>query len=152
MKECYPASMRDQGECTPWFNRFGHPTHYLVRVVVNRELPEDDITGFAQIRSFKFASNIHLVIPVWYRKHFACRSGEGCKKEKGWAPIVLLRYLLEVGILESVTIEEAIVSLTKQTKVWLPRNRDISCAIIDKFTQGGKIDEKCLTHRLVTDE
>ncbi|CAG8484282.1 24704_t:CDS:2 [Cetraspora pellucida] len=105
MKKCYPASMRDQGECTPWFNRFGHPTHYLVRVAVNEELPEDDITGFAQ-----------------------------------------------VGILESVTIGEAIISLTKQTKVWLPRNRDISCAIIDKFTQGGKIDEKHLTHRLVTDE
>ncbi|CAG8806356.1 4864_t:CDS:2, partial [Racocetra fulgida] len=105
MKECYPASMRGQGECTPWFNRFGHPTHYLVRVAVNGELPEDDITGFAQ-----------------------------------------------VGILESVTIGEAIISLTKQTKVWLPRNRDISCAIIGKFTQGGKIDEKRLTHRLVTDE
>ncbi|CAG8699213.1 9201_t:CDS:2, partial [Racocetra persica] len=101
MKECYPA------------------------IAVNRELPEDDIAGFAQIRSFKFASNIHSVIPVWYRKHFACRSGEGCGKEKGWAPI---------------------------TKVWLPRNRDISCAIIGKFTQGGKIDEKRLTHRLVTDE
>ncbi|CAG8818581.1 32452_t:CDS:2, partial [Racocetra persica] len=63
-KEYYPASMRGQGECTPWFNRFGHPTHYLVRVAVNGELPEDDITGFAQIRSFKFASNIHSVIPV----------------------------------------------------------------------------------------
>ncbi|CAG8804042.1 5353_t:CDS:2, partial [Racocetra persica] len=120
MKECYPASMRGQGEYTPWFNRFRYSTHYLVRVA--------------------------------YRKHFACRSGEGCGKEKGWAPIVLLRYLLEVGILESVTIREAIIFLTKQTKVWLPRNRDISCAIIGKFTQGGKIDEKRLTHRLVTDE
>ncbi|CAG8529332.1 122_t:CDS:10, partial [Cetraspora pellucida] len=96
MKECYPASMRGQGECTPWFNRFGHPTHYLVRVVINRELPEDDITGFAQVRSFKFASNIHSAIPVWYGKYFACRSEEGCGKEKGWAPIVLLQYLLEV--------------------------------------------------------
>ncbi|CAG8675940.1 979_t:CDS:10 [Cetraspora pellucida] len=105
MKECYPASMRGQGECTPWFNRFGHPIHYLVRVAVNGELPEDDITRFVQI-----------------------------------------------GILESVTNKEAIISLTKQTKVWLPRSQDISCAIIGKFTQGGKIDEKCLTHRLVTDE
>ncbi|CAG8810355.1 8111_t:CDS:2, partial [Racocetra persica] len=104
------------GECTPWFNRFGHPTHYLVRVAVNRELSEDDITRFAQVRSFKFALNIHSVIPIWYRKHFAYRSGEGCGKEKGWAPIVLLQYLLEVGILESVTIGEAIISLTKQTK------------------------------------
>ncbi|CAG8505861.1 4226_t:CDS:2, partial [Cetraspora pellucida] len=143
MKECYLASMRGQGKCTPWFNRFRHPTHYFVRVVVNGELPENDITGFAQIRSFKFASNIHSVIPV---------CGEGCGKEKEWAPIVLLRYLFEVGILESVTIEEAIISLTKQTKVWLPRNRDISCAIINKFTQGGKINKKCLTYQLVTNE
>ncbi|RHZ44471.1 hypothetical protein Glove_724g33 [Diversispora epigaea] len=152
MKECYPASMRGQGECTSWFNRFGHPTHYLVKVAVNDELPQEDITGFAQVRSFKFASNIHPVIPVWYGKHFACRSGEGCAKNKGWALIVLLRYLLEVGILENLTIGEAIISLTQQTKVWLPENRDISCAIIGKFTQGGKIDEKRLTHRLVMDE
>ncbi|CAG8844406.1 27819_t:CDS:1, partial [Racocetra persica] len=83
MKECYLASMRGKGEYTPWFNRFGYPSHYLVRVVVNEELPEDDIAGFAHIRSFKFASNIYSVIPIWYRKHFACRSGEGYEKEKG---------------------------------------------------------------------
>lgn len=90
MKECYPASMRGQGECSPWFKRFGHPTHHLVRVAVNGELPQDDITGFVQVRSFKFVSNIHQAIPVWYGKHFACRSGEGCGKAKGWTPIVLL--------------------------------------------------------------
>ncbi|CAG8739515.1 23198_t:CDS:2, partial [Racocetra persica] len=56
MKECYPA------------------------IAVNGELPQDDITGFVQIRSFKFVFNIHLAIPVWYGKHFACRSGEGCGK------------------------------------------------------------------------
>jgi hypothetical protein len=135
IKECYPASMRSQGECSPWFKRFGHPTHHLVRVAVEEELPPDDITGFVQVRSFRFVSNIHSVIPVWYGKHFTCRSGEGCGKTKGWISIVLLRYLLEAGILESVTIGEAIISLTKQTKVWLPKNRDISCAIIGKFTQ-----------------
>src|SRR5436190_22469605 len=113
---------------------------------------DDDITGFAQVRSFRFVSNIHSAIPVWYGKHFACRSGEGCGKTKGWTPIVLLRYLLEAGILESVTIGEAIISLTKQTKVWLPKNRDISCAIIGKFTQGNKVEEKRLTHRVVIDE
>ncbi|CAG8795186.1 11424_t:CDS:2, partial [Racocetra persica] len=48
IKECYPASMRGQEEYTPWFNRFRHLSHYLVRVVVNGELPEDDITEFAQ--------------------------------------------------------------------------------------------------------
>ncbi|CAG8807351.1 29075_t:CDS:2, partial [Racocetra persica] len=42
------ASMRGQGEYTPWFNRFKHPTHYLVRVAVNGELPNDNITRFAQ--------------------------------------------------------------------------------------------------------
>ena len=152
MKECYPASMRGQGECSPWFKRFGHPTHHLVRVAVNGELPPDDIIGFAQVRSFRFVSNIHSAIPVWYGKHFACRGGEGCGKTKGWTPIVLLRYLLEAGILESVTIGEAIISLTKQTKVWLPKNRDISCAIIGKFTQGNKVEEKRLTHRVVIDE
>jgi len=84
MKECYPASMRDQGECSPWFKRFGHPTHHLVRVAVNGELPQDDdITGFAQVRTFKFVPNIYPAIPVWYGKHFACRSGEGCGKTKG---------------------------------------------------------------------
>jgi len=119
---------------------------------VNGELPKDDITGFAQVRSFKCIPNIHQAISAWYGKHFVCRSGGGCGKVKGWAPIVLLRYLLEVGILESVTIGEAIISLTKQTKVWLPKNRDISCAIIGKYTQGGKIDEKRLTHRLVINE
>ncbi|CAG8480295.1 19201_t:CDS:2, partial [Racocetra fulgida] len=108
--------------------RFGHPTHHLVRVAVNGELPQDDITRFAQIRSFKFVPNIHSAIPVWYRKHFACRSGEGCGKAKGWTPIVLLRYLLEAGILESITIGEG------------------------KFTQGNKVEEKRLTHRVVIDE
>ncbi|CAG8845535.1 15362_t:CDS:2, partial [Racocetra persica] len=58
IKECYPA------------------------IAVNRELPEDDITRFVQIRSFKFASNIYSAISVWYGKHFAYRSGEGCGKEK----------------------------------------------------------------------
>ena len=73
MKECYPASMRGQGECSPWFKRFGHPTHHLVRVVVNGELPQDDdITEFAQVRTFKFVPNIHPAIPVWYGKHFTC--------------------------------------------------------------------------------
>ncbi|CAG8791235.1 23587_t:CDS:2, partial [Racocetra persica] len=105
-----------QRECAPWFNRFGHPTHHLVQVAVNEKLHQDGITRFAQVNSFKFTSNIYSVILVWYRKYFACHSGKGCGKEKGWAPIVLLRYLFEVGILESVTIGEAIISLTKQTK------------------------------------
>ncbi|CAG8765447.1 16365_t:CDS:10, partial [Gigaspora margarita] len=121
-------------------------------VAVNGKLPKDDITGFAQVRSFKFAPNIHPVIPVWYEKHFACRDGDGYIKEKGWAPIVLLQYLFGASILEDLMVGEVIIFLTKQTKVWLPNNRDISCAIIGKFIQGSKIDKKHLTHRLVTDE
>ncbi|CAG8845516.1 12144_t:CDS:2, partial [Gigaspora margarita] len=79
MKSCYPASICGQGECSLWFNRFGHPTHYLVRVAVNGKLPKDNITGFAQ-----------------------------------------------AAILEDLTVGE--------------------------FIQGSKIDEKRLTHQLVTDE
>ncbi|GBC00886.1 hypothetical protein RclHR1_00040037 [Rhizophagus clarus] len=78
--------------------------------------------------------------------------GKGCKKTKDWAPIVLLRYLLERNILESITIGEAIISLDQQRKVWLPDNRDISCAIIGKFTQGIKADEKRLMRQLVIDK
>ncbi|CAG8628717.1 23401_t:CDS:10 [Gigaspora margarita] len=141
-----------QEEYAPWFNQFGYPTYHLVQVAVNGKLPKDDITGFAQVRSFKFAPNIHPVIPVWYGKHFACQGRDGCIKEKGWAPIVLLQYLLGAGILEDLTVREVIISLTKQTKVWLLNNQDISCVIIDKFIQGSKIDEKRLTHQLVTDE
>ena len=36
-------------------------------------------------------------------------------------------------------------------KIWLPKNWDISCAIIGKFTQGNKVEEKCLTHWIVID-
>jgi hypothetical protein len=111
---------------------------------MNGELPPDDITGFAQVSSFRFVSNIHSAIPVWYGKHFACRSGEGCGKTKGWTPIVLLQYLLEAGILKSVTIGEAIISLTKQTKVWLPKNRDISCAIIGNSHKEIKLKKSAL--------
>ncbi|CAG8836348.1 27841_t:CDS:2, partial [Racocetra persica] len=106
MKECYPASMRGQREYTPWFNRFRHPTHYLVRVAVNGELPENNITGFVQ----RFPSDTENILHVEVEKDMG-------KKKDG--------HLL---------------------------NRNISCAIIDKFTQGGKINEKRLTHRLVTDE
>ncbi|CAB5381272.1 unnamed protein product [Rhizophagus irregularis] len=120
MKECYPASIRGQGECSPWFKQFGHLTYHFVQVAVEGELPSNDITGFVQT--------------------------------KGWTPIILLRYLLEAGILKSVTIGEAIISFTKQTKGWLPKNWDISCAIIEKFTQGNKVKEKRLIHQVVIDE
>ncbi|CAB5127988.1 unnamed protein product [Rhizophagus irregularis] len=87
MKECYPASIRGQGECSPWFKQFGHLTYHFVQVAVEGELPSNDITGFVQ-----------------------------------------------------------------QTKGWLPKNWDISCAIIEKFTQGNKVKEKRLIHQVVIDE
>ena len=34
----------------------------------------------------------------------------------------------------------------------MPKNRDISCAIIGKFIQGNKFEEKRLTHRVVIDK
>ncbi len=34
----------------------------------------------------------------------------------------------------------------------MPKNWDISCAIIGKFTQGNKVEEKHLTHQIVIDE
>ena len=34
----------------------------------------------------------------------------------------------------------------------MPKNQDISCAIIGKFTQEKKIEEKRLTYRVVIDE
>ncbi|MEW8689386.1 MAG: hypothetical protein AB2556_26480, partial [Candidatus Thiodiazotropha sp.] len=35
MKACYPASFRGMGEAKPYFERFGHPTHRMVRVAIN---------------------------------------------------------------------------------------------------------------------
>ncbi|CAG8841726.1 7151_t:CDS:2, partial [Racocetra persica] len=93
------ANMRGQGEYTPWFNRFGHPTHYLVRVA-------------------RFTSSTENILHVEVENDVR-------KKKDGH-----LLYFYDIFL----------------------RNRDISCAIIGKFTQGGKIDEKRLTHRLVTDE
>ncbi|CAI2190071.1 5451_t:CDS:2 [Funneliformis geosporum] len=110
MKECYLASMRGQEECSPWFKRFGHPTHHLIRVAVNENCHKMTIQDLC--------------------------SGKGCGKTKGWTSIVLLQYLLKAVILKSIIIGEAIISLTKQIK----------------FTQGNKVEEKRLIHRVVIDE
>ncbi|PKK67854.1 hypothetical protein RhiirC2_782990 [Rhizophagus irregularis] len=97
MKECYPASMRGQGECSPWFKQFGHLTHHLVRVAVEGELPPNDITGFAQWRR------------MWEDKR------------------------LDTYCTSTISSQS-------------------SCAIIGKFTQGNKVEEKRLIHRVVIDE
>ena len=82
------------------------------------------------------------MIPAWFGKHF---------HEKGWAPIVLLAYMREAQILETLEVTEAIVSCAKQGDVWLPEDRNEGCSVIGKFTQGAKSDGKRLTRRLVTD-
>ena len=142
MKACYPASFQGQGEATPYFERFGHPKSRMTRVAINGELPDNVGTGFAQVRSWTFARNVHPVIPAWFGKHL---------HESGWMPIVLLTYMKEAGILTAFEVTEAIISFDTQKEVWLPQNRDMGCSIIGKFTQGAKVDCKRLTRRLVTD-
>ncbi|MEW8689088.1 MAG: hypothetical protein AB2556_24980, partial [Candidatus Thiodiazotropha sp.] len=63
MKACYPASFQGMGEAKPYFERFGHPTHRMVRVAINGTLPEDIGTGFAEIQEWEFAATCHPVIP-----------------------------------------------------------------------------------------
>ena len=143
MKSCYPASFQGEGEAKPYFQRFGHPSHRMTRVAINGSLPQDIGTGFAQVSTWKFASDCHPVVPAWFAKHF---------DEKGWAPTQLLAYLVETGLLTSLEVTDAILSFKQQKEVWLPDNRDQACSVIGKFTQGSKADGRRLTRRLVTDE
>ncbi|MEW8688960.1 MAG: hypothetical protein AB2556_24340, partial [Candidatus Thiodiazotropha sp.] len=83
MKACYPASFQGMGEAKPYFERFGHPTHRMVRVAINGALPEDIGTGFAEIQEWEFDATCHPVIPAWFGRHFRRK---GC----GWAPTQLL--------------------------------------------------------------
>ncbi|MEW8689317.1 MAG: hypothetical protein AB2556_26135 [Candidatus Thiodiazotropha sp.] len=41
MKASYPASFQGMGEANPYFERFGHPTHRMVRIAINGALPKD---------------------------------------------------------------------------------------------------------------
>ena len=50
MKACYPASFQGMGEAKPYFERFGHPTHRMIRVAINGPLPKDTGTGFAEVQ------------------------------------------------------------------------------------------------------
>ena len=146
MKSCYPASFQGEGEAKPYFQRFGHPSHRMTRVAINGSLPQDIGTGFAQVTTWKFASDCHPVIPAWFGKHF---------DEKGWAPTQVLTYLVETGLLTSLEVTEVILSFVRtneQREVWLPDSRDQACGVIGKFTQGNKADGRRLTRRLVTDE
>jgi len=37
-------------QAKPYYERFGHPTNRMVRVLINGELPADINTGFAEIQ------------------------------------------------------------------------------------------------------
>ena len=88
IKACYPASFQGMGEAKPFFQRFGHPTHRMVRVAINGPLPIDIGTGFAVVQEWEFNDAIHPVIPAWFGRHFA---------ENGWAPTHLLAFLTKSG-------------------------------------------------------
>ncbi|MEW8686492.1 MAG: hypothetical protein AB2556_11830 [Candidatus Thiodiazotropha sp.] len=131
MKACYPASFQGMGEARPYFERFGHPTHRMVRVAINGALPKDIGTGFAEIQEWEFDTACHPVVPAWFGRHFRRK---GC----GWAPTQLLAYLTESGLLKSLKVREAIVSVKTQKDVWLPESMDQACAIIGKFTNAAR--------------
>ena len=150
MSACYPASFWGVGDCAPYFKRYGHPSHRLVRVAVNGNLPDKPLTGFAEINSWEFSKDVHPVIPAWFGRHF-CKPAEdeNVKNDRGWVPIHLLRFMLDTGVLTQLTVSEAIVSLSKQTQVWLPDDKEMSRIIIGKLTQGGSNDCKQMTRRWV---
>ncbi|MEW8688775.1 MAG: hypothetical protein AB2556_23405 [Candidatus Thiodiazotropha sp.] len=50
MKACYPSSFQGMGEAKPYFERFGHPAHRMVRAAIDGALPKDIGTGFAEIQ------------------------------------------------------------------------------------------------------
>lgn len=64
MKACYPASVQALGEALPYFERFVHPTHRMVRVAINGPLPKDTATGFAEVTEWAFKGQIHPVVPA----------------------------------------------------------------------------------------
>lgn len=146
----YPAALLGQGDCAPYFKRFGHPTHRLVRVSINGPLPERDLTGFAEIKAWEFAPGVHPLIPAWFGRRFARpKADKTARNERGWAPIAFLRYLVDTRILLCLEVAEAIVAIKKQTDVWLPIKKDIARIVIGKFTAGARCDGKRMTRRWV---
>ncbi|MEW8688477.1 MAG: hypothetical protein AB2556_21905, partial [Candidatus Thiodiazotropha sp.] len=69
MKACYPASFQGKGEANPYFDRFGHATHRMIRVAINGALPKGIGTGFAEIQECEFDATCHPVIPAWKGFH-----------------------------------------------------------------------------------
>ena len=132
MKSCYPASFQGEGEARPYFQRFGHPSHRMARVAINGSLPQYIGTGFAQVSTWKFASDCHPVVPAWFGKHF---------DEKGWAPTQLLTYLVETGLLTSLEVTEAILSFKQQKEVWLPEAATRPAALSANSSRAARLTE-----------
>ncbi|MEW8688770.1 MAG: hypothetical protein AB2556_23380, partial [Candidatus Thiodiazotropha sp.] len=110
MKACYSTSFQGMGEAKPYFEQFGHPAHRMTRVAINGPLLEDIRTGFAEVQGLEFDPSCYPVIPAWLGRHFANNTG-------GWALTQLLAYLIETGLLKSLTIKEAIISFDKQSEI-----------------------------------
>ena len=143
MKACYPASFQGIGEVKPYCERFGHSSHHMTRVPINRALLRDIGTRFAEVQEWEFETTCHPVISAWFGRRFV---------DTGRPPTPLLAFLVESGLLKSLKVREAIVSFGRQTEVCLPDDRDEACSVIGIFTQGSMADGKGLTRRLVIDQ
>lgn len=64
MKEFYHASFQGKGVAAPWFRKFGHPSHRVIKVSINGPLPKDIGSSFAEVQDWEFKENIHPVIPT----------------------------------------------------------------------------------------
>ncbi len=98
----------------------------MTRVTINGPLPEFDLTGFALIDSFELHSDLHPIVYAWFGRHCS---------ERRCAPIVLLRYMLDAGILVSLKVTEAIVSYRVQKQVWFPETDVFDAKHDEKFAK-----------------
>ena len=94
----YPVGFLGYGECSEYFKRFGHPTHEMTHIAINGPLPDFDLTGFAHVISFELRRGLHPCSYIWIGRHIS---------EKHWMPIVLLRYMVDSGMLLSLIVGEA---------------------------------------------
>ena len=138
MKACYPASFQGMGEAKSYFERFGHPTHYMTRVAIYGVG-----TGFAEVQEWVFEATCHPVIPAWFGRHFA---------DAGWAPTLLLVFLVEAGLLKTLKVREAIVSFGRQTEVGYPMVDMRPALLSANLPRAAWMTEKMLTRRLVIDQ
>ena len=56
MKHCYPASFRGLGECSTYYQAFGHPDAQFFKVALDGEFPfNEKFTGFVKISKWKLS-------------------------------------------------------------------------------------------------